>query len=124
MAGNSLRLVDGRNDGRRTGCYPAPAMSGNEREARELLRDELARWRRRRHDELAARIDAEPATGELTGPSGTAYGFEIQVVWDAAPGGNLRVLASIDGGGLRALRPWCDDFILAPDGTFVGEEPG
>jgi hypothetical protein len=31
------------------------------------------------------------------------------------------ILGSIDDGGWRALRPLCDDFILAPDGRFVGE---
>jgi hypothetical protein len=36
-------------------------------------------------------------------------------------GGPLRVLGSIDDGGWRALSPLCDDFVLAPDGRFVGE---
>jgi hypothetical protein len=28
---------------------------------------------------------------------------------------------SIDDGGWRAFLPWTDSFIIAPDGSFVGE---
>jgi hypothetical protein len=60
---------------------------------------------------------------EIKGPSGTPYQVEIGIVWDDKPGGDVRVLASIDDGGFRsAFSPMCDDFIMAPDGTFVGEE--
>jgi hypothetical protein len=31
------------------------------------------------------------------------------------------VLASIDDGGWSAFIPLTDDFIIAPDGSFVGE---
>jgi hypothetical protein len=33
----------------------------------------------------------------------------------------VHVLGAIDDGGLRAFVPLCDDFIMAPDGSFVGE---
>lgn len=49
------------------------------------------------------------------------YHVEVRVLWDDAEGGNLRVAASIHDGGLRTLRPIRDDFILAPDGSFVGK---
>jgi hypothetical protein len=42
-------------------------------------------------------------------------------VWDDRTGGDLRVIGSIDDGGWRAFRPLSSDFIVRPDGTFVGE---
>ena len=37
------------------------------------------------------------------------------------PGGNVRVIGSIDDGGWRAFVPLSDSFIKAADGRFVGE---
>lgn len=62
-----------------------------------------------------------PVTLTEEGASGTEYQVEIEAVWDDRPGHNLRVLMSIDDGGLRAFAPMTDDFIVAPDGGFVGE---
>jgi len=31
------------------------------------------------------------------------------------------MMGGIDDGGLRAFMPLCDDFIIAPNGRFVGE---
>jgi hypothetical protein len=44
-----------------------------------------------------------------------------QVDWDGKPGEDIRVTASIDDGGWSAYKPMHEDFIMAPDGTFVGE---
>jgi hypothetical protein len=44
------------------------------------------------------------------------------VLWDDRAGGNIRVIASIDDGGLHAFAPLTDSFIKAPDGSFVGED--
>jgi hypothetical protein len=47
---------------------------------------------------------------------------EVLALWDEGrPGGNLRVMVSIDDGGWRAFKPLTEDFIIAPDGSFVGE---
>jgi hypothetical protein len=55
------------------------------------------------------------------GESGTRYQAEIEVVWDDKRDGNLRVFAAIDDGGWRAFAPLTNSFIVAPDGSFVGE---
>jgi hypothetical protein len=90
------------------------------REATALLRDHLAAYRRRSYHDLVALLDM-PQVAELRGPSGATYQLEVMVHWDDRPGGALRVLGSVDNGGWRALKPLTDDFILAPNGTFVGE---
>ena len=60
---------------------------------------------------------------EVLGPSGTKYKIEVEAVWDSGTkGGDLRVIGSIDDGGWRAFHPIGRDFIMAPDGKFVGEE--
>ena len=58
---------------------------------------------------------------EVVGESGTRYQVEIQAFSDAIEPGDLRVLVSIDDGGWSAFSPLGTDFIIAPDGSFVGE---
>ena len=53
-------------------------------------------------------------TREVTGVSGASYQIEIEPIWDAAPGGAIRVLGAIDDGGLRAFVPITHDFLVAP----------
>lgn len=89
-------------------------------EARAVLQEHLQSYRRRPYRELVALL-GKPRVAELRGPSGAAYQVEVEVHWDHRSGGALRVLGSVDDGGRRALKPLTDDFILAPDGTFVGE---
>lgn len=93
----------------------------NEAEARLILNQELERYRSRSYQELVKLID-QSRTDQRTSPSGTIYQVEIEVFWDGGPGGDLRVGGSIDDGSLRyASSPLCDDFIMAPDGSFIGE---
>ena len=58
---------------------------------------------------------------EAIGPSGTEYQIETLAVWDSRSEGDLRIVVSIDDGGLRAIAPMTDGFIMHPDGSFVGE---
>lgn len=88
-------------------------------EASELLEKTLEELRAQTYGELLRY--QEPATLETVGKSGTTYQLEIQAHWDDKKEKTLRVLVSIDDGGWRALHPLTGDFILSPDGTFVGE---
>ena len=89
-------------------------------EAITLLKDHSEAYRLRSYGDLVTLL-GKPQVAELRGASGVTYQVEVEVHWDARPGGALRVLGSIDDGGWRASSPLCDDFILAPDGRFVGE---
>lgn len=60
-------------------------------------------------------------TREVTAESGTTYQLEPQVFWDTQPGRAVRVIVSVDAGGLSAFQPVTDSFILAPDSSFAGE---
>jgi hypothetical protein len=91
-------------------------------EARDILGEVLADYRRRTYPELCTGIDSSPTEyREVVGPSGATYQIEVETFWDAHPNGNVRVSAGIDNGGLNAFLPLSADFIKAPDGSFVGE---
>jgi hypothetical protein len=89
-------------------------------EARSVLSRHMARYRTRSYTELAAEIGRLDVC-EGAGASGATYQIEIQVLWDDKQRQNLRVLGGIDDGGLRAFLPLCEDFVMAPDGTILGD---
>jgi len=89
-------------------------------EARETLALVMSKLRTRSYDDLRASVD-EPRSEPIAAPSGVMYQLEVQVFWDDRQETNLRVMASIDDGGISSFKPLSDDFIIAPDGSFVGE---
>jgi hypothetical protein len=92
----------------------------NKVEALRVLHGELQAWRLHSWVDLRKKV-GQSQRFEVTAESGTSYQGEIRVFWDAEPDGAIRVMASIDDGGWRAFVPLTEDFILAPDGTLVGE---
>jgi hypothetical protein len=91
-------------------------------EARRLLDQQLAAYRSRRYEDLSRDVGSTNAF-QTTEPSGVEYNVEVMVFWDS-PGVhvNLRVIAAVDDGRFpAAFVPMSDSFIMAPDGTFVGE---
>jgi len=89
-------------------------------EARTIVAEELRRYRAMSHQELQ-RLLKEQDHFEVRGASGASYQLEVEAVWDDRPGENLRVFGHIDDRGLRAFAPLTEDFIMAPDGSLVGE---
>jgi len=89
--------------------------------AQKLLEEWLTKLRAMPYRELAAGVGSV-TTDEVVRDSQRSWQLEIQVFWDDEPNGNVRVMASVDDGGLRAFVPLTDGFIKAPSGEFVGEE--
>jgi hypothetical protein len=89
-------------------------------EARRVLNDRLAKLRALSYRDLAAKVDSV-FTEEIVRDSERSWQLEIQVIWDDEPSGNIRLIASIDDGGLRAFVPLTDGFVKDPSGGFVGE---
>jgi hypothetical protein len=102
---------------------------------RLLLAERLDEFRHWSYDKLAAEIDRtrdqhdclKYFEGEHA--DGTEYCMEFNVFWDDKPGAALRVIGDLT---TAPQRPWLgflpiytpdvsDDFIMRPDGTFVGE---
>jgi hypothetical protein len=94
----------------------------NTAEAREIIVNELGKYRCWPYDQLRALVGSPKRSREVEGHSGNRYHVDIQVHWDAKPDGNVRVIGCIDGGGWRAFLPVTESFIKAPDGSFVGED--
>lgn len=88
--------------------------------AQKVLDKWLARLRAVPYRELASRVDSV-TTDEVARDSERSWQLEVQVLWDDEPDGNVRVVASIDDGGLQAFVPITKSFIKSPSGEFVGE---
>jgi hypothetical protein len=89
-------------------------------EVLSIARAEVAELRQATYSQLAERLIDKQENVERVGASGASYQVEIQAFWDNKPNGNLRVIVSIDDGGWRAFIPLSEDFIRAPDGSFIG----
>ncbi len=94
----------------------------NKEEAKEILVEHINSLRQLSHPDLCKYLEVKNIeTPEIVGKSDVKYQLEIQALWDDEPKGHLRVMVSIDDGGLRAYFPMTDDFIITPDGSFVDE---
>ena len=87
----------------------------NRQEAMGLLNAKLDQYHQMSYAELSAKIGHEESP-EVVDLSGTEYQIEIQIRWDNKPGGDIRVMGTIDDGTFRgAFKPVCSDLIVRPD---------
>lgn len=93
----------------------------NKKEAKQIIREQLLKFRSKPYSELIQMLGKEPITYEIAGQSEIKYQIEIQVFWDDRPNGDIRVMGNIDDGGLRSFYPLTDDFVKNPMNNFVGE---
>ena len=90
-------------------------------EAAKILQDHISLYRAKPYAELKSLIGNVQVHG-VAGQSGAEYTLEFDMMWDSDPDGDIRVIGAIDDGTFRsAFSPLSDDFILSPDGKFVGE---
>lgn len=83
---------------------------------------EEARLRRLSYENL--KNLESPLVKELVGESGNTYEMEIQTFWDDRRKKSLRVMITVDpwwGRGWLIPKELTTDFIMAPDGSFIGE---
>ena len=97
----------------------------NRDEAKLVAERRLAELRSAPYAELCRCYSFEhgqtPTWEETVAPSGVRYQLKLYAYWDGDPP-NLRVLVNADDGStLGFMRPVSADFIVAPDGSFVGE---
>ncbi len=88
--------------------------------ARVVLARALQPYRAKSYAELRGLIGQVDAH-EVANPDGPDFQVEIEAFWDHRPDGNICVSGGIDDGGWSAFSPLCENFIVAPDGSFVGE---
>ena len=91
--------------------------------ASSLLESFVDSLRGRKYSDLCKLI-GEANCQEIAGPDRKTYQLEFEAFWDdpRKAGGNLRIITSIDDGTFWAsFRPITKSFIMAPDGSFVGD---
>ncbi len=88
--------------------------------ARAVLAEALQPYRAKSYAALRDFI-GEIDVYQIANPDGSDFQIEIQAIWDGNPDSEIRVLGCIDDGGWSAFSPLSDDFVMAPDGSFVGE---
>jgi hypothetical protein len=90
--------------------------------AYEFINEEISLLRLQSRSDLVAKI-GKTERKEFLAHDGNRYLLETEVFWDSRKGGDIRVMVCADGGGVSAILPACNDFIMAPDGTIIGR-PG
>lgn len=87
-------------------------------EERQVLAQEVERWRRTSYDDLRAQWQDAPGAYEATGPGGRTHQVEVEACWDdPRRPGDLRVVVAVGSG----FSPPTASFIVAADGSFVGK---
>ena len=82
-------------------------------EAKKIIGEQLARFSS--HAALVPLVESQHVeTLEVRGASGTAYQVEIQFFWDDARSRVVRVVGSIDDGGIRAFVPMTETLLISP----------
>jgi hypothetical protein len=100
-------------------------------QAESWVVERTSRLRGSSYRQLLAHLD-QPIHEELRTASGKTLIRETQVFWDGGRDGPLRVMVDVWDPQFGGKRRWSrgsqslaiDDFILAPEGTFIGEDPG
>jgi hypothetical protein len=92
-------------------------------EARAILARRLEELRGLPYAELRERLGGREAElEEAVGDSGRPYNVELEGAQDNPGPGDLRVTVSVDDGGLRALFPLRESFVIRPDGSIIEED--
>lgn len=87
----------------------------NKAVANNLIKQELDILKTRPYESLCELLE-KPVSKNLLGRDGKNYQLSTEVVWDGEPGGDLRVIISIDNKGWRSLLPISNSFIKSPRG--------
>jgi hypothetical protein len=90
----------------------------NEQAASECLALQSTELQQLTYKELTSLID-KPCSKWVTGPDGQQYQVQVKVFWDSKKSENVRVILSIDDGGLRAFVPLTDSFIMSRTGQLL-----
>lgn len=88
--------------------------------ALQIIEQYLETYRQLGYSELALKI-GEPETFEGVGADGEKYQIEVDFFFDDEKTKNLRVTGMISYNLRTDFLPVTSDFIIAPNGKFIGE---
>jgi hypothetical protein len=89
--------------------------------ARAIAEDMLKELRKLSYGELA-KLVGEVSCDRIKRPDGEEYQVETEARWDSKTGGDIRVIVAVDGPGASAFIPLTETFIMAANGSFIGEK--
>lgn len=95
----------------------------SDEEAKAVLTAEFLELRALGYRDLVERLAGRQERSEVLGLSGKAYHLELEGFWDDDAHDDLRVVASIDDGGLRAFLPFTDSFTISSTGAITDHSP-
>ena len=82
-------------------------------EAQKVLREQLALFSGRSYFELTRLVDEERVEAlTVRTKGGMMYQVEIRFFWDDQPRDTIRILGSIDDGGIRAFLPLTESLLI------------
>jgi hypothetical protein len=91
----------------------------SDEEAKAVLRAEFLKLQAAGYDKLTERLAGKQERSDVIALSGSTYHVELEGFWDDKERRDLRVVASIDDGGLRAFLPFTDAFTISPSGSIT-----
>ena len=91
----------------------------SDEEAKGILNAEFLKLRATGYSDLVDLLADKKVESEVTGLSGEVYHVELEAYWDDDSHSDLRVVASIDDGGMRLLLPFTDSFTISPSGLIT-----
>jgi hypothetical protein len=89
-------------------------------EAIKILEEKLNEYRQLSYSELVKKI-GEAETFEGKSAKGEDYQIEMDFFYDGREETDLRVLGMISYSDRTSYSPVCSDFIISPEGKFIGE---
>lgn len=89
-------------------------------EAKAIAEKELQFYRGLPHGQIAAKIGTQESY-ERVSERGEPYQIEFDFFYDDAESGNIRVVGMVSYSGWTEFFPVGSAFIVAQDGTFVGD---
>lgn len=89
-------------------------------EAEQLAEMELESYRSLKYEAIATKLGTQDCFERET-EDGNKYSVEVDFFYDDAEEGNIRVIAMISNSLWTSISPFSSDFIVAPDGSFIGE---
>ncbi len=89
-------------------------------EATKIIEDKLSEMRKLHYSELVEKI-GEQETFEGKTQTGEPYQIEVDFFFDNEKEKTLRVTAMISYSFITNFSPVTSDFIIAPNGKFIGE---
>ena len=92
----------------------------DKREAKRIAEKDLEYYRAMSYEDIAAKL-GEAESFSRFDLSGEAYQIEFEFDYDNGLDGNIRVSSAVSYKWWTDFVPVCSDFIIAPDGRFIGE---